>query len=716
MKIKLNEEQIDINNLSFTALENAIVDVDTADVHDEMRAPLYLNKKLLEAIIKGASDMHFEPYADKFRIRFRIDGVMQEIAELPRGFGHLLTTRLKVVSGLDISEQFVGQSGRFKMNIGETDQQSVDFRCSIVPTLHGEMLNLRILYLPEGVTKLDYLGMEQRQIKPILYNINRLQGMVLIVGPTGSGKTVTLYTLLKHINSQPRSVFTVEDPIEIELPGINQISVSEENSFSQVARTLLRQDPDVIMLGEMRDKEAAQTAVKAAHTGHLVLSTLHATSASKSISRLINLGISTHDIASILSLVVSQRLLRCLDSASREEVFVDKERLLAVGFEKEELDDLTLYRAVPTENNNGYSGRTGIYQVMRVTSRLSKLIINNASSDEIDDYLQKNNTIDIRRSALNKVKEGITDINEIERVLGYIDGYDIDGHRIVESVATVKKPAVTQLKTTAKKPAKTKKRNVEKNTVKQQQKNSGFTLVELLVVVAILAAMAGIATTALGGYQEKARGELVLTEMKKIRNAILKFKVNTGYFPKKGVFSTKAETDINKSDFSFLFYSPRNSGSDASSKGTEKLPWDIASSRGWNGPYLSMDSIHYLRLGDCQKKVFEDGMHIFPVNINREMDKNSIITLEDTFAKQVNLNDTSSCLVSKHREKRQKVGQWTVREYAGSPYYYDTVFKNNLYPECQDSGAGCVALLSAGKNGKHENGSSDDIVTILRAN
>lgn len=710
MKIKLNEEQIDINNLSFSAIENTIVEADTADVHDEMRAPLYLNKKLLEAITKGASDIHFEPYIDKFRIRFRVDGVMQEIAELPRGFGHLLTTRLKVVAGLDISEQFIGQSGRFKMNIGTTDQQSVDFRCSVVPTLHGEMLNLRILYLPEGVTKLEYLGMEPNQIKPVLYNINRLQGMVLIVGPTGSGKTVTLYTLLKHINNQPRSVFTVEDPIEIELEGISQINVSGDNSFSQVARTLLRQDPDVIMLGEMRDEETAQTAVKAAHTGHLVLTTLHATSASKSISRLINLGVSAHDIASILSLVISQRLLRCLDIDSREEISVDKERLLAVGFKKEELNDLTLYRAVPNESNNGYNGRTGIYQVMRVTSSISKLIINNASDDEIDTYLKERNFMGLRRSALNKVKEGITDIDEIERVLGYVDGYDIDGHRIVESTATVKKPVVTQLKRT-KKPVKAKK----SNTIKQQ-KNSGFTLIELLVVVAILAAMAGIATTALGGYQEKARGELVLTEMKKISNAIFKFKVNTGYFPKKGIFSTKNESDVDKSDFSFLFYSPRNNGSDAKSKGNEKLPWDIASNRGWNGPYLSMDSIHYLRLGDCQKKVFEDGMHVFPVNINREMDKNSIIALEDTFKKQVKLNSSVACLVSKNREKRQQVGQWTAKEYAGSPYYYETAFKNNIYPECQESGAGCVALLSAGKNGKYENGSRDDIVTVLRTN
>ncbi len=718
MKIELNESQVDIDNLSFTAIENAIVEADSAsDAHNEMRVPLYLNKKLLEAITKGASDIHFEPYAEKYRIRFRIDGVMQETAELPRGFGHLLSTRLKVIAGLDISEQYIGQSGRFRMNLGTTDQQSIDFRCSVIPTLHGETLNLRVLYLPESVMQLGVLGLDSGQVDPILYNINRLQGMILVVGPTGSGKTVTLYTLLKHINSQPRSVFTVEDPVEIELDGINQINVSADNNFSQVSRTLLRQDPDVIMLGEIRDKETALTAVKAAHTGHLVLSTLHATSASKAIPRLMNLGVKVHDIASILSLVISQRLLRCLDPASRVEISVPKERLLAVGFAENELDDLTIYQAVPNENNNGYSGRTGIYQVMQVNGNLSKLIAEGATDDEIDTYLMEHDIQDMRRSALNKVREGVTDIEEIERVLGCVEVYDTTDqctNCISEPlVAETKEPVVTSLKGKTKKIASTKKAS----TVKAKQKNAGFTLVELLVVVAILAAMSGIATTALGSYEQRARGELVLTEMKRISNAILKFNVDTGYFPKQGIYAKKINSVVDKSDIGFLFYSPRNNGADANSQGNEKLPWDAAANRGWNGPYLSMDSISYMRLADCEKKTVADDLRIFPVNATREMDKNSIIALEDTFSRKVTLNkETPACFIVNSREKREKEGHWTPKEYTGSPYHYEIEFRNDLYPECQKSGVGCVALLSAGKNGKYENGNNDDIIKILRTN
>lgn len=427
MKVNLNEKSVDINNLTFSSIEANNVTIDPAsEMFEGMRAPLFLNKQLVNAIEQGASDIHFEPYAESFCIRYRVDGVMQDVVELPRAFGHLMTTRLKVIAGLDISEQGIGQSGRFKMRFGSDDSQAVDFRCSVVPSLYGETLNLRVLFIPEGTMPLTRLGIEHNQVSSINYHINRLQGMILVTGPTGSGKTVTLYTLLKHINKKPRSVFTVEDPVEIEHQGINQINVSKDNSFSDVARTLLRQDPDVIMIGEMRDAETCQAAVRAAHTGHLVLSTLHANSASKTISRLVNLGVQRHDISSVISMIVSQRLLRCLDTETREEVTLQKDKLLAVGFTEDEIPDLKLFKAVAGKNNNGYCGRTGIFQVVSVTPELSKMIAEGVSDDEIDNHLFQQNIDDIRRHALDKAKEGVVDIDEIVRVLGYVGGARVD--------------------------------------------------------------------------------------------------------------------------------------------------------------------------------------------------------------------------------------------------------------------------------------------------
>ena len=423
MKIQLKDKDFDVNRLSFSSIEATNISADpNNEVFEGDRAPLYLNKQLINAIELGASDIHFEPYAESFFIRFRIDGVMTDIAEMPRTFGHLMTTRLKVIAGLDISEQNIGQSGRFRMKFGTEEDESIDFRCSVVPTLYGETLNLRVLYLPKGTMPLGELGIEHDQVSLMNYHINRLQGMILVTGPTGSGKTVTLYTLLKHINKKPRSVFTVEDPVEIEHQGINQINVSKDNSFADVSRTLLRQDPDVIMIGEMRDPETCQTAVRAAHTGHLVLSTLHANSASKTVSRLVNLGVQRHDIASVVSLVVSQRLLRCLDKETREEVKLSKDRLLAVGFKEEEIPGLKLFKAVSGKDSNGYCGRVGVFQVVSVTPELSSMISEGATDEVVDEYLMSQGVDDIRRQALNKAKEGILDIDEIVRVLGYVDG------------------------------------------------------------------------------------------------------------------------------------------------------------------------------------------------------------------------------------------------------------------------------------------------------
>ncbi len=425
MKIELNEDQYDASKLSFAAIRNTLIDTDSgSEIYEGMRAPFFLNQQLVNAIRLNASDIHFEAFSDKVNVRFRIDGVMQHIAELPKEFGRLVTTRIKVIAGLDISEQSVSLSGRFKMSLGEHQQTDVNFRCSVTPTLYGETLNLRILYLPEKLMELSALGFEESQIAPVKYHASRVQGMILITGPTGAGKTVTLYTLLKNLNLKSLSVYTIEDPVEIELPGINQITVTEENTYANVARSLLRQDPDVIMLGEMRDEESCEIAVRAANTGHLVLSTLHSNSATKAFSRLTRLGLNREDFASVVSLVVSQRLLRRLDMHTRREVVVEKERLLAVGFREEEIEDLTLYEAVPGSANNGYSGRIGIFQVVPITREISELISEGCTDTEIDVYLQDLGVEDLRRSALNKVKQGITDIGEVERLFGYVEGFD----------------------------------------------------------------------------------------------------------------------------------------------------------------------------------------------------------------------------------------------------------------------------------------------------
>lgn len=408
----------ELNQLSFVSVKSGLADDNNfREIHDDLSVPLFLNRTLIAAIEQGASDIHFEPYADNFRIRFRSDGLMQEVAEMPKGFGHLLAARLKVVAGLDISEQRIAQGGRFKVLLGD-NSNSFDFRCSVIPTMHGETIVLRLLYLPENLLQLSLLGLENTQISLIQNAIHRQQGMILVTGPTGSGKTVSLYTLIKLINRQPRSIYTVEDPIEIDLNGINQISVSERISFAEAARTILRQDPDVIMLGEMRDQTTLDTAIKAAHTGHLVLSTLHANTAPKAIPRLRNLGVDAYNIASTVTLIISQRLLRRLDPDAREEITVPTARLLALGFEEDELKDLTLYRARPEGNHKGYKGRIGIFQVMAITQALTDLISQDASDTQISAHIEQQGVQNLRRSALNKVKAGITDIDEVERVLG----------------------------------------------------------------------------------------------------------------------------------------------------------------------------------------------------------------------------------------------------------------------------------------------------------
>ena len=423
MELNLDNYALDDNNLNFS-LTGPTSDEGKASIltYKEMNVTRYLNSIFLDAIRRKVSDIHFEPYADLFRIRFRIDGIMQHIDATPKSFGHLLMTRLKVIAGLDISEQRMSQSGRFKLQLSETD--ALDFRCSLTPTMHGETCVLRLLYLSEGMLELSQLGLSTAQIIPIKTALARQQGMILVTGPTGSGKTVTLYTLIKFLSKQARNIYTVEDPIEIDLNGVNQINIAERLSFADASRSLLRQDPDVIMLGEMRDEETIDTAIKAAHTGHLVLATLHANTAPKVLPRLRNLGVSAYDISSTVSLVISQRLLRKLDPDNRETITVPQARLLALGFKEDELKDLQLYRARPGSNLNestGYKGRIGIFQIMPINISLAEIIAKGATDAEISQYIETQGAEDLRRSALDKVKAGVTDIDEVERVLGVLE-------------------------------------------------------------------------------------------------------------------------------------------------------------------------------------------------------------------------------------------------------------------------------------------------------
>ena len=423
MQLNFNKLDVSAEDLVFTVDERFQSTNTSGDVtYEKQTAASFLNQTLLDVVKNGASDIHFEPYEETFRIRARIDGVMRDINSLPRMFGSQLLIRLKVISGLDISEHRETQSGRFRMMLDQ--KTGIDFRASITPTLYGETMVLRLLYLAPEIMDLEVLGLSVEQIAQITEHANRQQGLILVTGPTGSGKTVTLYTLLKKLNHQQRNIYTVEDPVEINLPGVNQINISERQgvTFGNVSRTILRQDPDVIMLGEMRDPETVDSAIKASHTGHLVLSTLHANTAPKAIPRLRNLGADLHNISSSLSLVISQRLLRRIDNAHREPVEFPVERLLAAGFREDELADLKLYHALRSADNpTGYKGRVGIFQVMPVTTKLAKMIAEGASEWEIDLQLEQMGIENLRRAALDKVKEGITDLEEVERVLGRVD-------------------------------------------------------------------------------------------------------------------------------------------------------------------------------------------------------------------------------------------------------------------------------------------------------
>lgn len=377
----------------------------------------FINKMLHDAIRKGASDLHFEPYEKSYRIRFRIDGILHEVASPPVALSSRLSARLKVMSRLDIAEKRVPQDGRIKLKLSQ--KKSIDFRVSSLPTLWGEKIVMRILDSDSAMLGIDILGYEAEQKQLYLNALAQPQGMILVTGPTGSGKTVSLYTGLNILNTEQTNISTAEDPVEINLPGINQVQVNPKAglTFPMALKSFLRQDPDVIMVGEIRDLETAEIAIKAAQTGHLVLSTLHTNSAPETLTRLLNMGVPAYNVASSVSLIIAQRLARRLCHHCRTADLLPEAELLRQGFQPEQLAGLKLFKPVGCDYcTGGYKGRVGIYEVMPITAAIAQKIMQGANSLDIAQQAQLENINNLRQSGLLKAASGLTSLAEVNRV------------------------------------------------------------------------------------------------------------------------------------------------------------------------------------------------------------------------------------------------------------------------------------------------------------
>jgi len=407
----------DLDNLNVIAGgEDAPKDDINADIDD---APIvrFVNKILLDSIKKGVSDIHLEPYEKNFRIRFRADGMLYEVASPPSNIANRIISRIKVMAKLDIAERRVPQDGRIKMTLSK--HRAIDFRVSTCPTLFGEKVVLRILDPGSAQIGIEKLGFEPEQEKLFLQAINKPYGMVLVTGPTGSGKTVTLYTGLNLLNSIERNISTAEDPVEITVEGINQVNMNVKAglTFASALRAFLRQDPDIIMVGEIRDLETAEIAVKAAQTGHLVLSTLHTNDAPQTLNRLMQMGIEPFNIVSAVLLIMAQRLARRLCEHCKIPANFPDNILLSAGFKADELKNLKIYSPVGCEHcTNGYKGRVGIYQVMTLSDRMRELILEGGNAMQLAQQAKAEGINDLRESGLNKVRLGITSLEEIDRV------------------------------------------------------------------------------------------------------------------------------------------------------------------------------------------------------------------------------------------------------------------------------------------------------------
>ena len=413
----LVDSDFDLENLVVGAQEEDVQEIRKDEVED---APVvrFVNKIMIDAIARGASDIHFEPYEKDFRVRTRLDGVLSEVASPPVVLANKVCARLKVMSRMDIAERRVPQDGRIKMRLSKN--RAIDFRVSTCPTLFGEKIVLRILDPSSTRIGIDALGYEENQKQLYLKHLNKPYGMILVTGPTGSGKTVSLYTGLNILNTADRNISTAEDPAEINIRGINQVNINPKVglTFASSLKAFLRQDPDVIMVGEIRDLETAQIAIKAAQTGHLVLSTLHTNDAPRTLTRLVDMGVKPYAIATSVSLIIAQRLARRLCNNCKEAQDIPKEALKKEGFTDAEIEDgLTVFAAKGCRQcNEGYKGRVGIFQVMEVSEAMGRIIMEGGNAMQIAQQATKEGVIDLRRAGLNKVKEGITSLVEINRV------------------------------------------------------------------------------------------------------------------------------------------------------------------------------------------------------------------------------------------------------------------------------------------------------------
>lgn len=403
------------------SLEIAITqdNLDTQEDNSADDAPVvrFVQKILLDAINNSASDIHFEPYENKYRVRFRIDGILYEIASPPNQLSNRIASRLKILSQLDISERRIPQDGRFKLKI--TAKRSVEFRVSTCPTVNGEKVVMRILDPTAANIGIEMLGMEPEQKTLFLESIHQPQGMVLVTGPTGSGKTVTLYTALNILNTSEKNISTAEDPVEIKIAGINQVNINAKTglTFSTTLRAFLRQDPDIIMVGEMRDLETAEIGIKAAQTGHLVLSTLHTNNAPETLTRLMNMGVEPFNIATSTSLVIAQRLARRLCTKCKIEDSLPEDTLIKLGLDKQK--SLTIFQANPNgckHCTKGYKGRVGLYEMLRFTDEIAEAILKGSNAFIINEIALKQGMVNLHQSGINKVKAGITSLAEINRV------------------------------------------------------------------------------------------------------------------------------------------------------------------------------------------------------------------------------------------------------------------------------------------------------------
>ena len=414
----LAEDDFDLENLEVTGGEDELDPAATRDDVEDAPIVRFVNKVMLDAIKKGASDIHFEPYEKTYRVRLRVDGVLKELAVPPVQLAPKISARIKVMARLDIAERRIPQDGRIKMRLSKT--RSIDFRVSTCPTLFGEKTVMRILDPSSAMLGIDALGYEPFQKELYLKNLKKPQGMILVTGPTGSGKTVSLYTGLNILNVEDTNISTAEDPAEIILPGINQVNVNPKVglTFASALRAFLRQDPDVVMVGEIRDLETAEIAIKAAQTGHLVLSTLHTNDAPQTMTRLVDMGVKPYAIATSVSLIIAQRLGRRLCSHCKQPVDIPPEALLAEGFTKEDVESgLKLYGPKGCGNcTDGYKGRVGIYQVMPVTEAIGRIIMEGGNAIDISDQAKKEGVWDLRTSGLKKVKDGLTSLEEVNAV------------------------------------------------------------------------------------------------------------------------------------------------------------------------------------------------------------------------------------------------------------------------------------------------------------